>query len=375
MMRYLATILFIFITVLSSAQVPGSDWPLFRGKNDLTGSLKNELPLKPVLLWSLSTGSKSQSSPVISNGLIIFGNDKGMIFAIGSDKNIRWKYDARTPVTAPPLVYSDKVFFGCDDGSFVALEQLTGKPVWTYKAGNQIAGSANFWVAGKRSGLIFGCYDYCLHCLDPVSGKRLWALETENYINGTPAVSDNKIVFGGCDGFMRVVDPLTGKQRDTISIGVYIAASPALSGQKAYFGDYDGNFYCLDLVKGKIAWESGVPEGSGSIMSIPATDGNVVIIGRDDKLLYCYDASNGKLLWKFRTNGSIKGSAVISPSKVLIGSSDCNIYILSLNEGKKLWSFNAGSPISSSPAICGDRFYFLTEDGRLLAFGNSNSVK
>ena len=43
--------------------------------------------------------------------------------------------------------------------------------------------------------------------------------------------------------------------------------------------------------------------------------------------------------------------------------------MLSLQDGKKLWSFNAGAPVSSSPAVTKDRFYFLTEDGRLLAFG------
>jgi outer membrane protein assembly factor BamB len=110
-------------------------------------------------------------------------------------------------------------------------------------------------------------------------------------------------------------------------------------------------------------------------MSIPATDGNFVIIGRDDKFIYCYDSSSGKLLWKYRTNGSIKGSAVITPSKVLVGSSDGNIYMLSLKDGKKLWSFNAGSPVTSSPAVADDMFYFLTEDGRILAFGNKNVVK
>jgi len=54
----------------------------------------------------------------------------------------------------------------------------------------------------------------------------------------------------------------------------------------------------------------------------------------------------------------------------LFGSGDGYIYMLSIKDGTKLWSFNAGSPISSSPALMNGRFYILTEDGRLLAFGN-----
>ena len=49
---------------------------------------------------------------------------------------------------------------------------------------------------------------------------------------------------------------------------------------------------------------------------------------------------------------------------------DGTVNILSLADGKKLWSFNAGTAVSSSPAVIKGRFYILTEDGRLMAFGN-----
>ena len=106
-----------------------------------------------------------------------------------------------------------------------------------------------------------------------------------------------------------------------------------------------------------------------SFVAIPAMGRNSVVIGNEDKYLYCYDIITGRLNWKFRTNGRITGSAVITPSKVIFGSTDGNIYILNLSDGKKVWSFNAGGPISSSPAVMHDRFYFLTDDGRLLSFG------
>jgi len=150
---------------------------------------------------------------------------------------------------------------------------------------------------------------------------------------------------------------------------LYIAASPAIYEQKAYFGDYDGNFYCLDLINRKISWKIPPGENSGAILGIPAAGRNYVVIGNEDKYLYCYNAATGNPIWKFRSNGRITGSAVVSPAKVLFGSMDGNIYVLGLSDGKKLWSFNAGAPISSSPAVTNGRFYFLTEDGRLLAFG------
>jgi outer membrane protein assembly factor BamB len=63
------------------------------------------------------------------------------------------------------------------------------------------------------------------------------------------------------------------------------------------------------------------------------------------------------------------GSAVIAGDRVLFGSTDGNIYIVGLQDGLKKWSFNTGVSVSSSPAVTRDRFFFLTDDGRLLAFG------
>jgi outer membrane protein assembly factor BamB len=137
----------------------------------------------------------------------------------------------------------------------------------------------------------------------------------------------------------------------------------------AYFGDYDGTKYCVNIKTKKIIWKIPGSAESGSILAIPAVGNNSVVIGSEDKCLYCYNSSDGKLKWKYRINGRITGSAVISSTKVLFAGMDGNIYILGLADGKKLWSFNAGTPVSSSPAILDGKFFILTEDGRLMAFG------
>ena len=369
-MKYsLVIILLLFYTGASSGQVSYKSWPLFRGTPDLSGKSEFELPASPVLQWSTSTGERTKSSPVIDNGTIYFGSEEGTLYAVTTDGTIVWKFSMTGALDAPPLVYGKNVIIGGSDGILRAIDKMTGKLTWEYKTENQIAGSANYWTNGKKAGILVGSYDYYLHCVAPETGKLLWKAETDNYVNGTPAVGGNRIIFGGCDGIIRVADPLTGKQKDTVNIGVYIAGSPSIAGDNSYFGDYDGTLYSLNMLSKKITWKIPPGDQTGSILAIPATANNVVVVGNEDKYLYCYNSADGKLLWKFRTNGRINGSAVITSDKVLFTSMDGNVYILALNDGKKLWSFNAGSPVSSSPAVIKDRFYILTEDGRLLSFG------
>ncbi len=258
--------IFFIANILNGyAQTGESEWPLFRGKADLSGKSAAELPSSPALFWTISTGERTKSSPVLSNGTIFFGNEKGTVIAADTDGKIKWKFEGGSPVDAAPMVFGNKVIFGSNDGLLRAIDRISGKLLWSYATENQIAGSANVWISGNKSGIVVGSYDYFLHCVDPENGKLLWKVETENYINGTPSIANGKIVFGGCDGIMRIVDPLTGREKDTIEIGVYIAASPALSAGLAYFGDYNGTKYCLNLESGKIVWKITSKEESAAI--------------------------------------------------------------------------------------------------------------
>ncbi len=369
-MRYILIILFLFCLVNLQGQNKEAEWPLFRGKADLTGRSESELPSSPSLIWSIATGVRTKSSPVISAGTIYFGNEKGSVIAVGTDGKRKWSFEASSPVDAAPMIFDNKVIFGSNDGVLHAIDKISGKIIWSYTTENQIAGSANVWTTGTRSGIIVGSYDYFLHCVEPATGKLLWKVETENYVNGTPSISNGKIVFGGCDGILRIVEPLTGKETDTIDIGVYIASSPALSAGLAYFGDYNGTKYCMNLNSGKAIWKIPTKEESGAILGIPAIGSSTVVLGSEDKFIYCFDQKDGKLKWKYRTGGRVVSSAVITDTKVLATGMDGYVYILSLADGKKIWSFNAGTPVSSSPAVVKGRFYILTEDGRLMAFGD-----
>jgi eukaryotic-like serine/threonine-protein kinase len=361
----------IFIFVLYSRLMFSQtlDWPVYRGTPDLTGYSEWKLPENPKVLWSFNSGSRTKSSPVISDGLIYFGTDKGIIYACDLTGKVAWKLDAGSSTDAPPLIAGQKIIFSTSDGRLMAADKKTGKLLWTYKTDNQIVGSANMWKAGTKYGIVVGSYDFNLHCVEPDSGNLLWKVETNNYINGTPAISGSRIVFGGCDGIVRVVDPNAGKEKDSIQIGVYIAGSPSLFDSRAFFGDYEGNFYCLNLVSRKYDWKKISDGETSSIIAAPAIGKGVVIIGDENKIVICYNLTDGAVKWKFRTNGSIKGSSVISGNEVLVASMDRNVYILGLSDGSKKWSYNTGGSVSASPAVTKDCFFILTEDGRLIAFG------
>lgn len=362
-------ILLLFIGSSLYARSPKNEWPIFRGRADLSGKTDNLIPASPKLLWIAKTNSKTLSSPVVQKEIIYFGNNDGEVYAIRADAKVSWKYKIESAIEAAPLVFDNRVIFGAMDGILRSVDATTGKLIWEYETENRILGSANIWQSGGKELVIVGSYDNYLHAVVPSTGKPVWKIETENYIHGTPAIFKNNVVFGGCDGILRVVNAFNGQLIGNHNLQVYLASSPAISANRAFIGDYDGGFFAIDLNTHKLVWKKEKQSDLSVLLATPAVDGGRAVIGSEDKVLYCYDTETGDILWKFRTNGRITGSAVISQDNVLFCSRDGTINIVSLKTGRKKWGFDTGKPVSSTPAVIEKRFYVLTEDGRLLAFG------
>ena len=151
-MRYASLFIFFIIAcnLVSNSQTADTEWPLFRGTSDLAGKSAAELPSTPALLWTISTGERTKSSPVLSEGTIFFGNEKGTVIAADTDGKIKWKFEGGSPVDAAPMVFGNKVIFGSNDGLLRAIDRTSGKLIWSYATENQIAGSANVWTVRQQ---------------------------------------------------------------------------------------------------------------------------------------------------------------------------------------------------------------------------------
>src|SRR5512133_3758308 len=127
---YISLIFLMLASCYTANAQATTDWPSFRGKSDLSGKCDSELPSSPQLLWSLSTGVRTKSSPVVSDGTIFFGNDKATLFAVSEGK-IKWKFEDESLFEAAPLIFGNKVIIGSNEGVLKAIDKVTGKLIWS----------------------------------------------------------------------------------------------------------------------------------------------------------------------------------------------------------------------------------------------------
>ncbi len=141
------------------------------------------------------------------------------------------------------------------DGRPTALDVRTGRTLWQGK--DSLPGSAsNPVLAGDR--VIVGTADGRVRAFASRDGATLWDYQTgpsltslEPYrrggsdVNGTPAISGDRVYVGASDGQLHAIRLSDGSEIGSFDLGVPIASSPVVQDGTIYIGAYDGNLYAF----------------------------------------------------------------------------------------------------------------------------------
>jgi outer membrane protein assembly factor BamB len=155
--------------------------------------------------------------------------------------------------TVQPIVAEGKVFLGCKNGRFFALDAKTGKVLWTFNAGGSIRHTAGY-AKGK---VFFAAFDGRVYALESATGKKAW-------------VFDNKRRHG-------------------------FSTAVLLVGDKVYAVDRGGRLFCLNQSDGKEAWQY---DAEAPVYQSPAWDGGSIFFADEHMQVHAVKDADGTRLWR-----------------------------------------------------------------------------
>ena len=79
------------------------------------------------------------------------------------------------------------------------------------------------------------------------------------------------------------------------------------------------------------------------------------------------EIANPKIKWRFKTQGPVRGAAVVSERNIYFGSSDGTVRALRKEDGALIWKRPTGGAITSVPALAGKLLYIANRDNRVYA--------
>jgi outer membrane protein assembly factor BamB len=231
-------------------------------------------------VWSARVASEVIASPVAGPDHVVVRSIDGKVYSL--DKNTgrqRWRFSYKVPALSlhgngRPLVGSDGVLVGLDNGKLVALHGADGQVSWELSlsegGGRSEVERLNDLDADIRAG---GKYVYAVNYqgtlaqIDPSRGSARWMANMSS--SAGLAVSDEIVVV--TDEFdtvwgLSTADGSVLWEQDALTYRKLTA--PAVVDESTIaVGDFDGYLHLLSLADGALIGRHKV--GSGQIMSQP----------------------------------------------------------------------------------------------------------
>jgi outer membrane protein assembly factor BamB len=164
-----------------------------------------------------------QSSPAIAGRLVVFGCRDGHLYAVDRESGrLAWRFDHETSwVVSSPAVFEGMALVGSSDGHFFqAVDLATGKERWRHATGSNVYASP----AVGAGVVYFGCQDGTFYALDARSGEERWRFQAGSRIFSSPALVDGVLYFGCDDGALYALaarPPVAGPGRAAAAKAVF----------------------------------------------------------------------------------------------------------------------------------------------------------
>ena len=227
-------------------------------------------------LWHITTNQAVMGAATIHEGIAYIGGGDGRMFAIDIHTGkVSWSFDQLTNyVLTRPLVYNDKLYFGCWDTHFYALNLSDGSLAWKWNngKGNPKLSPASVWPVAANGKIFITAPDRYFTCLDAETGEQVW--RTKEYkVRETVGLSeDGKTVYSKCMWDTIVAMDATTHEpvtRWAAHADVGYEHNPAMPLEKEgtlWVSTKNGLLLGMDAATGKVLWRHKI---GNSILNTP----------------------------------------------------------------------------------------------------------
>ena len=352
----------------------------------------NESPIKEID-WAFKSDGAIWSSPTISKGRIIFGNDEGNLYSVKiDDKSVAWKIKCSAAIRSKATIIDGNICFTSDDGYLYLVDFETGKSKWKVNIGNDTSPRIKLakddhtydYICSSASvseGRIFiGSMDSCIYAINANNGDVLWKHKTGGRIRSTPLVNEGAVYVGSWDHFMYSFKASNGELIWKYDAGRSIQSSPIAIDNKLIFGSRASSVFALDIASGEELWKTSF--WGSWVESSPVLYGGNVYVGSSDYRKICaINPDNGMVIMSTRLEGWAWPTPAVSDKYIYSGCIGTLYYTENMHgsfyafdrlTGKAVWQVKAEDDpntfaygFASSPTLWDGWVFFGGLDGNM----------
>lgn len=280
---------------------------------------------------SAGVGSDGQTTAVVSTG--------GAVIALDAHGVEKWRAQASSGVSIPPVVGDGVVVVRSTDYRIQAFDAATGKPRWNVqRPGPALALRTSIRMIIVENVVISGLPNGRMLVIDARTGTVRW----EGSVSTSQGASD--------------------LERINDVVGAPLAAGPILCG-----ASYQGRIVCFDVSQGgRALWEQKFSSATGI-----TSDGQQIFAANQRDAVYAFTLTDGHQVWAQDAllNRRLSTPAVVQDA-VAFGDYQGYIHFLSRRDGHLLGRLQVGGGPITSPLIATPQGVLVqTSGGNLLLVG------
>lgn len=357
--QFVVTLLVLVLLTSPAVAEGAKDWPLWSGPDGDLTSLDNGLfpdgDFHLVVDWHQPVGS-AYAGMVVADDRLVTGSAEGesdFIVALHAETGDElWRYEigpiykghdgSDDGLVGTPAIYGDVVYALGAWGHLAALGLEDGKPLWTLKLDDDLAGRKPEYGFSATPLLVDGVLvvksggeaGQSIHGLNPDTGERLWSTGDDMVGHQSPGlleIDGRTHVLAITDKTILGLDPKSGNElwrqpyRDYDSNG---SAHPIAMGDGKILLDDYRDVALLHIQHSDAGWtvdESWRSNKIGKTWGFAAPyEGHVY--GFAGSVLNCLDATTGELKWKSRPPGG--GLLILADGHLVVLNKEGEVVIV-----------------------------------------------
>ena len=283
--------------------------------------------------WTFATGMRIVGSPAVEDGIVVFGSTNDTIYGLRvTDGKPLWRVPTRQAVMGAVAIHKGVAYIGGGDGYMRAIDIHSGEVKWAF------GGLGNYVLTRPlvyRDKLYFGCWDTYFYALNLNDGSLVWrwtngkSNEKLSPASVWPVASDGKIFITAPDRFWTCLDAETGAQiwrtnqykvRETVGLSE--------DGKTVYSKCMWDDIVALDAMarEPQEKWVVNAGFGYEHDPCMPLEKGGTLWVGTKNGLLIGMDAKTGRVMWRHKIGNSILNTVLpLSGKECIVTSSEGTI--------------------------------------------------
>jgi outer membrane protein assembly factor BamB len=245
-----------------------------------------------------------------------------------------WTTALPAPAAAEASLDAHHVYVPLTDGRVIALARESGVSAWLEDVGavGRPLPAGPSLVVPTADGLA---------ALDVRTGAVLWRTAVEGAPLAGLIVVNGGVAGMAPDGRVAVVELETGDTRWSRDHGYSPSARALAAAGDHVYAAYADRVVGIHVVDGSVAWVRALPGPLGA----PVVGERRLMVGSADNTLFALDPRSGALLWRWRTGGTVVGSAG-GPDQVYFTALDNRLRAVASGNGNQRWQ----RPLATRPA-------------------------